>query len=113
MSSNNGKKPTAIYESRFLKHQDITYTIVLYIQTLFNIICSFCIFYIFVNIILSIKQDFKLKTEEHIHALHEERMSCTNSFIANRCADSDRVPAIENLCNQWASCMNRDTAVAQ
>jgi hypothetical protein len=53
------------YEPMYLRHQDISYTVIVYIQMAFNIIISFAALYIFTKMIFVVKQDFKLKAEEH------------------------------------------------
>ncbi|CAO0791786.1 unnamed protein product [Mucor circinelloides] len=117
------KKPTSTsnsvsiikpsYEPMYLRHRDISYTVIIYIQMAFNIIVSTTVLYIFGKIILTVRQDFRLKTEEHTEALHKEKLICTNNYIINHCGQNDRIPAIEDMCNEWASCMNRDKVVAQ
>lgn len=98
----------------------------------FNVIISTTVLYIFSKILLTIRQDFRLKAEEHtegifiskwfgfllifcfhVAALHKERLDCTNNYIINHCGQNDRIPAIEDMCNGWAACMNRDIVVAQ
>lgn len=117
------KKPTSTsnsvsiikpsYEPMYLRHRDISYTVIIYMQMAFNIIISTTVLYIFGNIILTVRQDFRLKAEEHTEALHKEKLICTNNYIINHCGQNDRIPAIEDMCNEWAACMNRDKVVAQ
>ncbi|KAL0143029.1 Di-sulfide bridge nucleocytoplasmic transport domain-containing protein [Mucor lusitanicus] len=101
------------YEPMYLRHRDISYTVIIYMQMAFNIIISSTVLYIFGNIILTVRQDFRLKAEEHTEALHKEKLVCTNNYIINHCGQNDRIPAIEDMCNEWAACMNRDKVVAQ
>lgn len=54
------------YEPHFIKHQEFAYTVIVYIQTAFNIIISSTIIYLFIKIILVIRQDFNLKAREHL-----------------------------------------------
>ncbi|KAI7903514.1 Di-sulfide bridge nucleocytoplasmic transport domain-containing protein [Cokeromyces recurvatus] len=102
-----------VYEPIYLKHQDILYTIIIYIQMAFNIIISSVALYIFTNIILAIKQDFRIKAEEYVNELHKEKLMCTNNYLINHCGETNRIPAIEDMCNNWAACMNKDIVVAQ
>ncbi|OBZ84587.1 Nucleus export protein brr6 [Choanephora cucurbitarum] len=107
---------TAIQKAQppnYLKHQFISYTILVYIQMLFNVIFSVGILYIAIKIVLAVKQDFYIKTQDHISALQKERLACTNNYFINHCEQSNRIPAIEEMCNSWEACMNRDVAVAQ
>ncbi|KAI8085833.1 Di-sulfide bridge nucleocytoplasmic transport domain-containing protein [Gilbertella persicaria] len=109
------KPPTTAIapEPAFIKHQLISYTILIYMQTIFNVVVSMTVLYIFGKIMFAIKQDFRLKTQEHINVLHKERLACTNHYFINHCQDDHRIPAIEDMCNTWEACMNRDIVVAQ
>lgn len=70
------KKPTSTsssvsiakpsYEPTYLRHRDISYTVIVYMQMAFNIIISTTVLFIFGKIILTVRQDFRLKAEEHI-----------------------------------------------
>lgn len=61
------KKPEIAknYESMYQRHQHITFTIINYLQMFFNVIVVGTILYIFIKIILVVKQDFRLKAQEH------------------------------------------------
>ncbi|KAI7897299.1 Brl1/Brr6 domain-containing protein [Mucor mucedo] len=95
------------------RHQHITFTIINYLQMFFNVIVVGTILYIFVKIILVVKQDFRLKAKEHFEVLQHDRLTCSKKYMINHCGKDDQVPAIENMCNEWASCMHKDLAVAQ
>ncbi|KAI8389302.1 Di-sulfide bridge nucleocytoplasmic transport domain-containing protein [Blakeslea trispora] len=97
----------------YLKHQFISYTIIIYMQMLFNVIFSVGILYVAIKIALAVRQDFYIKTQDHISALQKERIACTNNYFINHCEQSNRIPAIEDMCNSWEACMNRDVEVAQ
>ena len=53
------------YEPMYQRHQYISYTIITYIQMTFNIVITITILYLFTKIILVVKQDFRLKAQEH------------------------------------------------
>ncbi|KAI8971041.1 Brl1/Brr6 domain-containing protein [Pilobolus umbonatus] len=97
----------------YLKHQDITYTILTYIQMAFNVIISSTILYLFIQLVLVVRQDFRLKAEEHLDIIQQEKNQCSKNYMINHCGLNDRVPAIEIMCNEWASCMQKDTVVAK
>lgn len=40
-------------------------------------------------------------------ALQNEIEACTSQFFANKC-DSSRMPALEDLCNEWEKCKDQD-----
>lgn len=54
----------------YIKHQEITYTVIVYIQMAFNIIISSTVIYLFINIILVVRQDFSLKAKEHLDGIY-------------------------------------------
>lgn len=54
------------FETMYQRHQHITFTIINYLQMLFNVIIFGTILYIFVKIIMVVKQDFRLKAQEHL-----------------------------------------------
>ncbi|CEP17443.1 hypothetical protein [Parasitella parasitica] len=101
------------YEPTYLRHQHISYTAMLYVQMTFNIIVSVVFLYMFINIVLTVRQDFRLKAVERIQELYKEKMTCSNQYNINQCGHDDRIPAIEDMCNEWASCMNREVVVPQ
>ncbi|KAI8643073.1 Di-sulfide bridge nucleocytoplasmic transport domain-containing protein [Parasitella parasitica] len=101
------------YEPVYLRHQDISDTVIVYVQMIFNIIVSATFLYIFINVMLTVRQDFRLKAVERIQELYKEKMICSNNYNMNQCGHDDRIPAIEDMCNEWASCMNREVVVPQ
>ncbi|KAG2230221.1 hypothetical protein INT48_002091, partial [Thamnidium elegans] len=101
------------YEPMYQRHQYISYTIITYIQMAFNIVITITVLYIFIKIVLVVKQDFKLKALEHFDVLHQEKIICTKNYMLNHCGQEDRVPAIETMCMEWANCMQKDIVVAQ
>lgn len=105
--------PSSKYEPMYLRHQDISYTIITYLQMTFNIIITVTVLYIFTKIILVIKQDFKLKAQEQVDLIHKEKLACTNHYVINHCGQENQVPAIEGMCAEWLSCMQKDVVVAQ
>lgn len=50
----------------YLRHQDITFTIINYLQMFFNIIVAVTVLYIFIKVLTVVKQDFRLKAQEHL-----------------------------------------------
>ncbi|KAI9273827.1 Brl1/Brr6 domain-containing protein [Helicostylum pulchrum] len=97
----------------YQRHQYISYTIITYIQMAFNAIVTITLLYIFIKIVLVVKQDFKLKALEHFDILHQAKISCTRNYMLNHCGQEDRVPALETMCTEWENCMQKDIVVAQ
>ncbi|CAO3618154.1 unnamed protein product [Mucor hiemalis] len=45
--------------------------------------------------------------------IHKEKLICTNHYVVNHCGQENQVPAIEGMCKEWLSCMQKDIVVAQ
>lgn len=57
-------------ELSIIKHQNISYTIIIYFQMLFNIVVSLTVLYIFLQVILVIRQDFKLEVDKQLEGFY-------------------------------------------
>ncbi|KAG1058137.1 hypothetical protein G6F43_000081 [Rhizopus delemar] len=109
------KQPMHIASSELsiIKHQNISYTIIIYFQMLFNIVVSLTVLYIFLQVILVIRQDFKLEVDKQLEVLYQKKMQCARDYKMNRCEMENKVPAIESLCQNWEVCMQKDVVVAK
>ncbi|KAG1461702.1 hypothetical protein G6F56_005669 [Rhizopus delemar] len=103
----------ASHESSIIKHQNISYTIVIYLQLFFNTVVSLVVLYVFIQVILVLQEDFKLKVEEQLEVLYQNKIQCARDYAMNRCEMENKVPAIENLCQNWEACMQKDMIVAK
>ena len=56
----------------------------------------------------TIRSDVDEASREVAAETMAEMVMCTREFKANKCDSSDRVPAMESMCNSWEKCMNRD-----
>jgi hypothetical protein len=51
----------------------------------------------------------KLQTENDLLTMEINR--CHKDYFANKCEPHQRVPALEDYCNEKAKCMNRDPMI--
>ena len=63
--------------------------------------------YIVASLILSLRHDIHLRSSVANESLRLEISRCQHRFAINRC-DQSRVPAIESLCHELETCMNRE-----
>lgn len=64
--------------------------------------------YVVWSVLRSIRAEFNHRAElesEHIfNAIHK----CANDFVVNGCENPSRPPALQNVCDGWQACMDRD-----
>ncbi len=48
------------------------------------------------------------KSQEVVLEAMLEISACAKSYVENKCDHGTRVPAMETVCNNWKSCMDRD-----
>ena len=63
--------------------------------------------YIVASLILSLRHDIHLRSSVANESLRLEISRCQHRYAINRC-DQSRVPAIESLCLELETCMNRE-----
>ncbi|KAH3670737.1 hypothetical protein OGAPHI_001252 [Ogataea philodendri] len=57
---------------------------------------------------LAIKHDADRKIQGYSNKLMHEISLCKREYFRNNCSPELRVPALEEPCNEWDNCMNRD-----
>lgn len=82
-----------------------------YLQVFFNaIILSGCLYMLY-SFYATIRADVDRASQDAMSELIVEMTGCKQQFVENGCASPTRVPYLDNICNQWAECMNKDPAV--
>lgn len=66
--------------------------------------------YVVFGFVAAIKAEFEQAAEEVSDGILAEMATCAKSYVDNRCAGNDRLPALETVCENWERCMNRDPA---
>ncbi|PYI11927.1 nuclear envelope protein Brr6 [Aspergillus sclerotiicarbonarius CBS 121057] len=66
--------------------------------------------YVVFGFVSAIRAEFEQAAEEVSDTILAEMAACAKSYVDNRCAGGDRLPALETVCENWERCMNRDPA---
>lgn len=66
--------------------------------------------YVVFGFVSAIRTEFEQAAEEVSDGILAEMATCAKSYVDNRCAGNDRLPALETVCENWERCMNRDPA---
>lgn len=66
--------------------------------------------YIVFEFVSAIRAEFDQAAEEVSDTIMTEITNCAKSFLDNKCNDSQRLPALETVCDNWERCMSRDPA---
>lgn len=66
--------------------------------------------YVVFGFVSAIRAEFEQAAEEVSDTILAEMAACAKSYVDNRCAGGDRLPALESVCENWERCMNRDPA---
>lgn len=91
-----------------VEHPTLPHVLGWYLQLAWNVfLCGFFM-YIIYSFWATIRQDVDMKVQESATATLEDMAACAREYVQNRCDAQHRVPAMESLCNNWESCMNRD-----
>ncbi|MCJ1410725.1 hypothetical protein MMC19_004811 [Ptychographa xylographoides] len=90
------------------KYPYLPHLISYYAQTTMNLVYGFALCYLAYTFWATIRSDVDMKTEEQAIKMMADMAVCAREYIQNRCNVESRVPAMETLCENWDSCMNRD-----
>ncbi|KAG2223701.1 hypothetical protein INT45_007279, partial [Circinella minor] len=109
-SDNNESNKSNDNESHivYARHQAISMTMLNWLQFIFNSVLTVLILYILFIVLWTLRHDFRIKTEEYTAAILDEIALCNRNYGINHCNPSTRVPAMEEKCNYWEACKNRD-----
>ncbi|PYH88758.1 putative nuclear envelope protein Brr6 [Aspergillus ellipticus CBS 707.79] len=66
--------------------------------------------YVVFGFVSAIRAEFEQAAEEVSDTILSEMAVCAKSYVDNRCAGGDRLPALETVCENWERCMSRDPA---
>ncbi|KAL1405066.1 hypothetical protein Q8F55_008689 [Vanrija albida] len=94
-----------------VRHSEIPAILLGYVQLVFNFSLVAGFLYVAVQFILAVRRDVQERIDEVAVEILQEIGDCSKLYIKNRCEPELRVPAMENACYAWETCMNRDPAV--
>jgi Di-sulfide bridge nucleocytoplasmic transport domain len=89
-------------------HPGLPHVLISYFQLLWNIMIVFYILHLAYGFVSTIRADVTKKSNEAMADILVEIAACAQQFVDNKCDRGNRVPAMENVCNTWEKCMNRD-----
>lgn len=89
-------------------HPALPHVLSFYAQLLLNIFLVSCFIYIVYSFWITIRGDVDKKSQEVVLEAMLEISACAKSYVENKCDHGTRVPAMETVCNNWKSCMDRD-----
>ncbi|KAG5355748.1 Nucleus export protein [Yarrowia sp. B02] len=91
-----------------MQNPNLPYIITSYLQLAFNGIMLASMAYVVYLFISSVRQDVGFKYSAHSGQILMAKSKCAKLYVLNECAAHSRRPALENLCDEWEMCMNRD-----
>ncbi|KAJ8651832.1 hypothetical protein O0I10_012596 [Lichtheimia ornata] len=83
----------------------------MYIPIVYNALVALPILYIVFLVVWTFSNDFQIKSEEHQAGVLQQVASCAKNYEINQCHPSSRVPALEDKCNHWEACLNRNPSM--
>ncbi|KAI9826129.1 MAG: hypothetical protein M1832_000578 [Thelocarpon impressellum] len=89
-------------------HPALPHILSYYTQLALNLFLVFCFVYVIYSFWATIRSDVDKASDEARAEALADMAACAQQFVDNRCDRSNRVPAMEAVCNQWERCMNRD-----
>jgi len=91
--------------------QQLPSFIMSYMQMLFNVGLICMLFWGFAAFCFAVRADIDSKLLVHSNELLEKTSRCSRSYVENRCAPGERVPALDSSCREWEACMSQDTGI--
>ncbi|KAK9367079.1 Di-sulfide bridge nucleocytoplasmic transport domain-containing protein [Lipomyces kononenkoae] len=92
------------------RHDNLPFVFASYLQLIFNVFLVLVMLYLIMSFVLMIRHDISRKIEEYTNEAAVKIGQCTKDYLVNGCMPESRVPAIEEVCNMWQACMNRDAS---
>ncbi len=90
------------------RHAALPLIVTGYIQALFNLVVVVGVLMAVYWFASAIQQDIDLKSEGFRREVMSEIQSCAREYTTNRCEPSERIPAMQKMCESWKNCMQQD-----
>lgn len=81
-----------------------------YAQTILNYFIALVFVWGVWVVVSAIRADIDVRAQEEISKAHSVIAECAKNYLENRCKHDTRLPALNEACNNWDVCMNRDAA---
>ncbi|ODQ74255.1 hypothetical protein LIPSTDRAFT_69827 [Lipomyces starkeyi NRRL Y-11557] len=90
------------------RHDNLPFVFASYLQLIFNVFLVLVMLYLIMSFVLMIRHDISRKIEEYTDEALVKIEQCRKDYLVNGCMPGYRVPAVEDVCDAWQICMNRD-----
>lgn len=104
----NGPYLPSPWDPRAVPAERLPYVFLSYLQLLTNTLLSAYALHILVAMVQAIRNDVSLKMALEANSLLVEIALCRRAYEENNCDPSERVPALEAMCDNWGKCMSQD-----
>ncbi|KAJ3212662.1 hypothetical protein HDU67_003690 [Dinochytrium kinnereticum] len=85
------------------------YVLIGYLRLGFTLFIMGLTVFLVVQFMLTVHHDLQMKAEEYSAEITQQVLECSKQYLANKCSPvSERLPAMQGLCNEWELCMSRD-----
>ena len=92
-------------------HPDLPDVLSRYAQFALNLFFVALLMFVVYCFLATIRSDVDEASREVAAETMAEMVACTREFKSNKCDSTERVPAMESMCNSWQKCMDRDPAM--
>lgn len=96
------------WDPRAVPAERLPYVLLSYFQLLANTLLSAFALHILVAMVQAVRSDVSSKMALEANSLLVEIALCLRAYRENNCDPSDRVPALEQMCDYWEKCMTQD-----
>ena len=86
--------------------------ITLYLQLFYNITIVSLIINTIFKFIRTLENDLNRFLDKKMGLAFAEIFKCSNEFVNNGCANEKIPPALEIMCDNWRTCMNKEPTVS-
>lgn len=79
-----------------------------YLQLSFNAVLLLMVLTLLVKFFLMVRDDVSYKVQEKLAENLRTIENCKKNYEQNDCSPEIRVPALDNICDEWFHCMTRN-----
>lgn len=94
--------------SRIISDPQCISNLTIIIQIILNSLIMLAFLSIGIVAFIAIKKDVDKKVATYVNEAIFKINSCKRDYFINNCVPEMRAPALENRCNEWATCMEQD-----
>ncbi|KAI5171783.1 hypothetical protein NEFER03_1088 [Nematocida sp. LUAm3] len=94
--------------STFERLLKANYVLSSYLSLLLNGFLVILSIVLIIKFVLMVKNDISVKTIRKLEENKQKIEECAKQYKLNRCSPEERVPALEEKCKEWETCMRND-----